>query len=611
MDSFLNEFISESFEDLKKIESCIVSIENCLNSDIVPDPEMVNTLFRHMHSIKGSSGFFEMKEIVRLAHQAETVLDLFRKESLAITSDRLDLVLKARDQIQFLFESVEKNGSDRGSEEITDSVILELKELEKFSEEKKQKKELKRFGLFSDPVSQSDEEIIIKKEEKFGFFTESDSDVQEKNSEDSEGNSKTAAEKKQKTVVSAQSRQNENTGFHDETRDIRIGTDKLDSLIDMLGELVIADAMVHRHSYSEILNVELLRKSVSQLNKITRYLQDLGLSMRMIPVAGLFKKMTRIVRDLAKKSGKNVRLETKGEETELDKIIIEQLSDPLLHIMRNAIDHGLETKEERESLGKDAVCIISLEAMHKGNEIWITVSDDGRGLNRTRILAKAREMNLTDEDENSMSDSEVWDLIFHPGFSTAEKLTDLSGRGVGMDVVRKNIQRLKGRIDVQSIQGSGTTFFLRIPLTLAIIDAMIVMYSGRYYVIPTENIDRFIDLNTIVPSDLHGKQKVLDINGNLIPLVDLNLVFDYRESGEETGSRIAAVVGIEGRFAALQLDSIIGSQQVVVKHLPESMEHLQGVFGTAILGDGEVGLILDAEFIIKKYSTNKIQSAQI
>lgn len=604
-DSFLSEFLSSSYEDLKKIESCIVFLEDSLKSDVLPDPEMVNTLFRHMHSIKGSAGFFEIKETVRLSHQAETILDLFRKQSIPVTLEGLDLILKVHDQILAMLHSIEKNGNDRGSEEINDAIINELKELEISSDTKSIKTDTKKFALFSadaeNPISNEPE---VQPKKKFALFEKSEPETVPQDKKSDAVN--TGQIKNQKTSDSEQERKH----ISEETRDIRIATDKLDSLIDMLGELVIADAMVHRHSYSEILNVELLRKSVSQLNKITRHLQDLGLSMRMIPVAGLFKKMTRIVRDLSKKSGKNVRFETKGEETELDKIIIEQLSDPLLHIMRNAIDHGLETKEERERAGKDPLCKVHLEAMHKGSEIWITVSDDGRGLNRTKILSKAREMNLINEDENLMTDNEVWDLIFHPGFSTAEKLTDISGRGVGMDVVRKNIQRLKGRIDVQSSQGSGTTFFLRIPLTLAIIDAMVVMYSGRYYVIPTENIDRFIDLNSIRPTDLHGKQKVVDINGILVPLVDLNLVFDYRQNSEDTGRRIAAIAGIEGRFAALQLDSIIGSQQVVVKHLPESMEHLQGVFGTAILGDGEVGLILDAEFIIKKYSISKIQSAQ-
>ena len=228
--------------------------------------------------------------------------------------------------------------------------------------------------------------------------------------------------------------------------------------------------MVSRHANDEILNIEMLRRSASQLSKITRDLQEIGLSMRMVSLSPLFQKMERLVRDVSRKSNKNVRLEIHGEETEIDKSIIQQLSNPLVHILRNAIDHGIESENERRGINKNPEGKITLEAKHKGSEIWIIIKDDGAGLDREKILQKAIELKLLEENGAELSDQQVWNMIFHPGFSTAKEITDISGRGVGMDVVKKELNRLKGKIDVQSTFGQGTTFILRIPLTLAIID---------------------------------------------------------------------------------------------------------------------------------------------
>lgn len=611
MDDFLRDFLNDTKEDLDKIESNLVSLEKSIVQGEEIDFDMVNAIFRHYHSIKGSSGFFELKEVVRVAHQAENILDLFRKKHLIIESDHLDAIYRVHDFIAELVERVEKNGHDKGLEDRADSLIEDLRAVESHRMISKPDQEKiakpKKFGLFAE------EEGLKAESAKVGNKADTEenasADVDSSNQVDESLSSANSDVEEENLIIindaDVQVEAKKQISQSIEIKDIRISTDKLDSLMDLLGELVIVEAMVSRHANDEILNVEMLRRSTSQLSKVTRYLQEIGLSMRMVPVQGLFQKMTRLVRDLSRKSGKNVKFETHGEETEIDKTIIEHLSDPLVHIIRNALDHGMETSEQRMKANKPAAGLIKMEAMHKGNEIWIVIKDDGRGLNREKILAKAVEHGLIESVDVDWRDNQVWELIFHPGFSTAEKITDISGRGVGMDVVRKNITRLKGKIDVESVSGEGTTFYLRIPLTLAIIEAMVVKYSDRYYIIPTENIERFIDLNVMQVSDIHDHQQVVRINDQLISVVDLNEIFHYSTHKENHDERIAVVIGKKGDFVAIRLDAIIGSQQVVVKPLDEAMEHLKGLSGSAILGDGEVGLIIDADFIVKLFSNEE------
>ncbi len=624
MDEFLKDFLKDTREDLNKIESNLVHLEKKISSNEEIDFDVVNTIFRHFHSIKGSSGFFHLSELVRVAHQAENILDSYRKKTLAIEADSLDVIFKVRDFIGEIVERIEETGSDKGLEETADELIEELKKLETKENSKKPIPEVKKkkFGLFSEEkpneeppkqkkfglfIESEKKEEVVEKVKKFGLFT---AEVNDLNPPSTETNlSETIAEPKQIFTPRQATRPAETkipTG--NEIKDIRVTTDKLDSLLDLLGELVIVEAMVSRQTNDGILNVEMLRKAAFQLGKVTRNLQEVGLAMRMVPVSGLFQKMTRLVRDLSKQSNKPVNFKVIGEETEIDKTIVEQLSDPLVHMIRNSLDHGMETKEERANTNKSITGNISLEAKHKGNEIWIIIRDDGRGLNREKILKKAKEQNIISTNGAELSDEEVWNLIFEPGFSTAEKITDLSGRGVGMDVVRKNIHQIKGKIDIKSTFGEGTSIYLRIPLTLAIIDAIVVKYSDRYYVLPTDSIDRFVDLTIHTVSEIYDNQELIRIGEQLISLINLNNMFKYKKTKELQSEKVAVVIGKNKEYVAIRLDEIIGPQQVVVKSLDDTMDHLEGISGSAILGDGQVGLILEPEYIIRKYVTSKINS---
>lgn len=637
MDEFLRDFLKDTREDLNKIESNLVNLEKKISANEEIDFDVVNAIFRHFHSIKGSSGFFHLSELVRVAHQAENILDSYRKKTLSIEPESLDVILKVRDFIGEIVERIEETGSDKGLEETADALIEELKSLEKKKNSgdsiEEEKPKLKKFGLFTEetPAEKTKKSknfgLFVEKEtvedlpppskvKKFGLFTPETSasaEIPETNEtitattelriSESLPEPKPILAPKQATQT-AESKGS--TG--NEIKDVRVTTDKLDSLLDLLGELVIVEAMVSRQTNDGILNMEMLRKAAFQLGKVTRNLQEVGLAMRMVPVSGLFQKMTRLVRDLSKKSNKLVNFKVIGEETEIDKTIVEQLSDPLVHMIRNSLDHGMETKEERANTNKPAAGSISLEAKHKGNEIWIIIKDDGRGLNREKILKKAKEQNIIKTNGTELSDEEVWNLIFEPGFSTAEKITDLSGRGVGMDVVRKNIYQIKGKIDLKSKLGEGTSIYLRIPLTLAIIDAIVVKYSDRYYVLPTDSIDRFVDLTIHSVSEIYDNQELIRIGEKLISIINLNNMFKYSKVKEVQDEKIAVVIGKNKEYVAIRLDEIIGPQQVVVKSLDDTMEHLEGISGSAILGDGQVGLILEPEFIIRKFVTSKMDS---
>ncbi len=618
MDEFLQDFLKDAKEDLQRIETNLVSLEKKISQNEGFDYDLVNNIFRYFHSIKGSSGFFKLKEVVRVAHEAENILDMYRKKILEIKENSLNSIFRVHDFLNLLIERIENFGNDSGLEEKADEIILELQNIQNNKNagngSHSPLKE-KKFGIFgkddsekaeeflpSEPRLFAEEALLSKiekkdiKEKKFGIFEkEVSGDAAEKKSELLKDNPIEAEEKSDKKI---------------EQSDIRIATSKLDTLVNYLGELVIVEAMVSRHANDEVLNIEMLRRSTSHLSKITRDLQEIGLSMRMIPLSGLFQKMTRLVRDVSKKSKKMVNLEISGEDTEIDKSIIEQLSNPLVHILRNAIDHGLENEEERIALKKNPFGKVSIQAKHKGSEIWIIISDDGKGLDREKILEKARQENLIDESEKEFTDEEVWSFIFLPGFSTAREVTDISGRGVGMDVVKKEIARLKGKIEVNSQKNKGTSFLLRIPLTLAIIDSMVVKFSGRYYIIPTENIERFVNLSSMKVSDIHDNQRVINLNDKLVSVVEPTEIFHYSGNVQSGEDKIAVIIGKKGNFVALKLDEIIGSQQIVVKPLDESMDSLKGLTGSGILGDGEVGLIIDAEYIVKKFASRADEISQ-
>jgi two-component system, chemotaxis family, sensor kinase CheA len=382
-------------------------------------------------------------------------------------------------------------------------------------------------------------------------------------------------------------------------RSIKVETAKLDYLVDMVGEMVISQSLV-RHDPDLATGLKpRLARNLSQLARITDDIQRTAMSMRMIPVGQLFQKTSRLVRDLSRKAGKQVELELAGEETELDRNIVEELADPLMHMVRNSVDHGIEKPEERVAAGKPAQAHVTLKAGHQAGHIVIQISDDGRGLQRDKILRKAREKKLIDPGTADPPDSEIFALIFHPGFSTAEKITDVSGRGVGMDVVRKQVQKLRGRIEVLSKPGEGTTFLLKLPLTLAIIDGLVVGVGDQRYIVPIFAVREMLKPAEEAISTIHGRQEMAMVRGTLIPVIRLHRRFNIQPRHENPWESLLIVAESGTKLFCLMVDELIGKQEVVIKSLGEGMRNIAGVAGGAILGDGRVGLILDPEGLFR------------
>ena len=385
---------------------------------------------------------------------------------------------------------------------------------------------------------------------------------------------------------------------------IKIDSENLDRLVDAIGELVIIESMITQDPTLKNSGSAKLLKSVSQMNKITRELQQLSMSLRMIPVRATFQKMARVVRDLSKKSDKLVAFNTNGEDTMLDKSVVDRIGDPLIHLVRNSVDHGIElSPDDRVNAGKDKTGQIELNAFHKGGNIHIEITDDGRGLDREAILKKAMDKGLIREGQ-SLSEREIYNLILLPGFSTAKKVTDVSGRGVGMDVVKRNIEDLRGNIEISSKPGNGSLISLKLPLTLAIIDGMLVRIGNEKYIIPTLSVVKSIrpepeDISTII-----NKGEMVKIRDDLIPLFRLSRLFNIKKAKTELSEGIVVVVEDSGKMTGLLVDELLGQQSTVIKNLGASMKGLTGISGGSILTDGQVGLILDVAGIIKIATTS-------
>jgi two-component system chemotaxis sensor kinase CheA len=382
---------------------------------------------------------------------------------------------------------------------------------------------------------------------------------------------------------------------------LRVDAGKLDQMMDMVGELVIAQSLITHNPEIGSLESGPLHRNLQQLGRITAEVQRVAMSMRMTPVGTLFGRMNRLVRDLTRKNGKKVRLELSGEQTELDKTIIEQLADPMMHMVRNSLDHGLEGIEERVAAGKSEEGTLTLAASHQAGHILIEVSDDGRGLNTEKILKKARERGLVPEGQN-LSDNEIFFLIFEPGFSTADAVTDVSGRGVGMDVVRRQIMGLRGRIEVRSARGRGSSFLLRVPLTLAIIDGLIVGVGKERYIMPINSVREMLRPTPEMIFTLEGRAEMAMVRGELLSIVRLDRRFAIQGARQNPCEALFVVVEAQGRRFCLLVDEMLGKQEVVIKSLGDTFRQVAGISGGAILGDGRVGLILDVNGVVREKS---------
>jgi two-component system, chemotaxis family, sensor kinase CheA len=377
-----------------------------------------------------------------------------------------------------------------------------------------------------------------------------------------------------------------------------VSTERMDQLIDMVGELVIAQSMVAQDPSVVDARGERLARNVGHAGKIVRELQDLTMGLRMVPLRATFQKMARLVRDLGRKSGKNVQFLTEGDDTEIDRGMVEVLNDPLVHMMRNAVDHGVESPEARQKDGKASTGTVRLRAYHSAGNVVIELTDDGHGLDSEKILSKARQRGLVDASRE-LSESEIFGLIFLPGFSTAEKVTDVSGRGVGMDVVKRGIESLRGRVDITSQVGVGSTFTIRLPLTMAIADAMLLRVGGQRFLIPTISIEHSFRPTAGSISTVKGQGEMVMLRNHLVPMFRLYNLFGV--AGAITDPLKALLIVIEGQSqrCAIMVDELLGQQQVVIKSLGQALGAVKGVSGGAILGDGRVGLVLDPSGVLQ------------
>lgn len=385
----------------------------------------------------------------------------------------------------------------------------------------------------------------------------------------------------------------------DEQASVKVDTRKLDSLVDMVGELVIVQSILNEDPRLQRAADERLSKNLAQLRRITSDLQRNAMALRMVPIRQTFQKMARLVRDLSKKAGKPVDFVMSGEDTELDRKVVEEINDPLMHMIRNSVDHGIEDPSTRQARGKRPQGRLSLSAFHQSGNIVIEIVDDGGGLNTEKILAKAVKQGLVAPDATPSAD-DIHQLIFHPGFSTADQVTEISGRGVGMDVVRRNIEALRGRIEIQSVPGKGATFSIRLPLTLAILDGLVLKAGAERFVLPTFSIRESLRPDRSQVHSVYGEQCMVRVRDELIPLISLAELLSIDDAHVANAwEGTVVVIEDEGCRSALLVDELVGKQEVVIKALGDTFKKVKGVAGGAILGDGRIGLILDGATIVK------------
>lgn len=586
----LGGFIDEAFEHLESIEVNVLELEQSPD-----DLDIINNIFRPFHTIKGVSGFLNLKTINKLAHATENLLDDVRNGKRPMDSDVIDLVLAVGDTLKEMVENIKdvlENGPQRYREFDIAAQVAHIQALQE--------------GQSPDsppPVAPAagDEEAaaapVAAEPAKTAAAPAAPAEPGVAAAPQAPGRGPAAA----KAAAPPASRPAANGADAAAQKkklgaSIKVDVEKLDALVNAVGELVIMQSLVRQNPLVSKIADPKLVKDFSQLSRITSDLQRTAMSMRMVPIKQTFDKMIRLVRDLSKKTGKEVDLVMEGAETEIDRNMVDSIYDPLVHMMRNSVDHGIQTPEERAKHGKPPTGVVHLRAYQKGGNMVIEIEDDGEGLNTAKIRKKAESRGLIQPGEN-LSDFELNNMVFMAGFSTAEQITDVSGRGVGMDVVKKAVEKLRGKVDVQSQPGKGCLFTIRLPLTLAIIDGIIVRVGSERYIIPTIAIQESMKPERKNYNTVHGRGESLLVRGDLVPIIRLYQLFGVEPSINDPCEAIVVVVENEGRRRALMVDELLGKEEVVIKNLG-GMSDVRGVAGGTILGDGRVGLILDLAGII-------------
>ncbi|MBI1382405.1 MAG: hypothetical protein GC161_15110 [Planctomycetaceae bacterium] len=537
-----HEFLAEAREHLEAVDGHLLTLESGAPQT---REEAINAVFRAFHTIKGMSGFLNLKFVMRFAHEAEALLDKVRSKTIPLCTPVTEATFRANDFLKTCLDRFEKALSQK----------IPFAPPESFNQVLREIIDAPRRATEADADGGSDDPAPV-------------ADTSDKDSGEGKGG-----------------------GSH---TSLKVDASRLDTMVDLIGELVIAQAMVSQSPELVIDGTSKLRANLGQLDKITRELQQMAMSLRMVPIRPTFRRMARLARDVAKKLGKDVEFVVRGEDTELDKSVVDTIGDPLVHMVRNAIDHGLEKDSAtRVAAGKRGRGKVELRAFHEGGCIHIELADDGRGLDRDAILAKAASRGILEGDGSNLTDAEVFDFIFAPGFSTAAAVTDVSGRGVGLDVVRRNVESLRGRVEIESRHGAGSVFRIRLPLTLAIIDGMVVRAASERYVLPTLSILRMFrpkkeDIATVLE-----RGTILRVGSMLVPLRRLDELFDLPRSSASIEDMSAIVVESSSGVFAYLVDELVGQHQIVIKPLGAALRNVAGLSGGAVMSDGTVGLILD------------------
>jgi len=563
----LREFITESREHLDNIEQGVLVLEN------QPDnAETLNTVFRAFHTFKGGAGFLNLIPINRLAHVLESLLDLARQDKLTIDASIIELILRGRDILKQFLDEID--GQIGGARPVA-PILIPTAGLKS------------EVQAVIDRINSGVVPNAASKPAASAPSAPAPAPVAPPTESPAAAPAIPAAAEPAQTARPATA-----------AAMIKVDTAKLDGLLDLVGEMVIAQSLVGQNLNQFAAQNQQFARNIAQLGRITRELQRVSMSLRMVPIRGVFQKMARVARDISAKQNKKVNFQTSGDDTELDRSMVEELNDPLLHMIRNSMDHGIESAEIRKAAGKAPVGTLHLRAYHQGGNIVVEIEDDGAGLNRERILKKAVAQGLATAGA-TLSDAEVFNFIFAPGFSTAEKVTDLSGRGVGLDVVRRNVERLRGQVDISSNPGRGTLFRITLPLTLAIIDGLIVKVGAERYIVPTLSVRESFRPQPGMISRVQGRGEVVNVRGRLVPLLRLYEFFgiEPRSTDPLAGIIIVAQSGADVR--CLLVDTLLHKQEVVIKNLNDMMVHKnRALAGAAILGDGRVGLILDVNALV-------------
>ena len=654
LSQFHQTFFEESREGLDAMEAALLALDSGST-----DHELVHTIFRAAHSIKGGAATFGFADMAAFTHVAESLLEEVRSERRAVDAGLIDLLLRSLDCLRGMLDRTSHGqpAADAGSEALRAELAQLVAGAAAPVAAKAQVAPTTGWAIRfvalphllqtgNDPLRVFNElQALGRLEVLRAFVTESapadfatldpgqchlgwelrlhgavaradldavfdwlDGDcelaIAPLAAAPVEAVVATpvpvaAATPAAETPAPAREATAASSAGHADGGSIRVGIDKVDALIDMMGELVITQSMLSDiGEHFDLSQLERLREGLAQLERNTRELQDSVMRIRMLPIGSVFNRFPRLVRDLERKLGKQVRLELHGEHTELDKTVLEKIGDPMVHLVRNAIDHGLEMPEQRRAAGKSETGTLTLDAHHEGSNIIVRISDDGAGLNHERIRAKAVERGLVSAAQ-PLSDDEVAELIFQPGFSTAAQATDLSGRGVGMDVVRRNVRDLGGSVGVKSVAGQGSVFTIALPLTLAIIDGLVTTVGAERYIVPLISIVESLRLPADAVRRTAGGGEVFRFRDEYLPVIRLHHAFGCADAVTAIERGIVVVVEDGGQRVGLLVDELVGQQQAVIKSLEKHYQQVQGVSGATIVSDGSVALIVDVGGVVR------------